>query len=152
MTSDATRRQIAAASPETSTWVSANAGSGKTRVLTNRVARLLLTGCRPERVLCLTFTKAAAAEMQGRLFSTLGQWAMLPDEALRETLEGIGETGLTGDKLTTARTLFAAALETPGGLKIQTIHSLNEQNSTRFLVATWMSFSWCGRQVCKHRS
>jgi hypothetical protein len=76
---DAARAQIAAAEPGASAWVSANAGSGKTRVLTDRVARLLLSGTDPQRILCLTYTKAAAAEMQNRLFARLGEWSMLPD-------------------------------------------------------------------------
>ena len=76
--------QIRAATPTASSWVSANAGSGKTRVLTDRVARLLLAGTEPQKILCLTYTKAAAAEMQNRLFGTLGRWAMLgePGESL----------------------------------------------------------------------
>ena len=131
---EATRAQITAAAPAASTWVSANAGSGKTRVLTNRVARILLTGCRPERILCLTFTKAAAAEMQGRLFSTLGEWAMLPEPDLRARLASIGENGLTPEQITRARTLFASALETPGGLKIQTIHAFCANLLRRFPV------------------
>ena len=71
---EATRRQIIAAEPTASTWLSANAGSGKTRVLTDRVARLLLRGVEPQRILCLTYTKAAASEMQNRLFRRLGEW------------------------------------------------------------------------------
>lgn len=70
---DATRAQVVAAKPESSTWLSANAGSGKTRVLTDRVARLLLQETPPERILCLTYTKAAASEMQNRLFKRLGE-------------------------------------------------------------------------------
>ncbi|PVA07645.1 double-strand break repair helicase AddA [Thalassorhabdomicrobium marinisediminis] len=121
---DATLRQIEAADPVRSTWLSANAGSGKTRVLTDRVARLLLNGTRPENVLCLTYTKAAASEMQNRLFKRLGEWAMMPDSALRQQLRDLGaEQATSGEDLRHARTLFAAALETPGGLKIQTIHS-----------------------------
>ncbi|MCY3537854.1 MAG: double-strand break repair helicase AddA [Cyanobacteria bacterium MAG IRC3_bin_20] len=119
----ATERQVQASRPARSTWLAANAGSGKTRVLTNRVARLLLSGARPERILCLTYTKAAAAEMQNRLFRTLGNWAMLPDSALRQELGALGETGLTPRQLRQARTLFACAIETPGGLQIQTIHA-----------------------------
>ncbi|OUS07538.1 double-strand break repair helicase AddA [Rhodobacterales bacterium 52_120_T64] len=119
----ASAAQVRAAIPVNSTWVSANAGSGKTRVLTNRVARLLLAGCPPQKILCLTYTKAAAAEMQNRLFSSLGAWAMKPDDALRTELETLGEVDLDADRLRLARTLFARALETPGGLKIQTIHS-----------------------------
>lgn len=95
----------------------------QTRVLTNRVARLLLAGCPPQKILCLTYTKAAAAEMQNRLFGSLGAWAMKPDGELRDALEKLGETDLDADRLRLARTLFARALETPGGLKIQTIHS-----------------------------
>ena len=111
----ATARQIQASQPTRSTWLAANAGSGKTRVLTNRVARLLLSGARPEQILCLTYTKAAAAEMQNRLFRTLGGWAMLPDSALRQALGTLGEATLTPGQLRRARTLFACAIETPGG-------------------------------------
>ncbi len=122
---EATKAQVTAARPNASTWVSANAGSGKTRVLTDRVARLLLHGTDPQKILCLTYTNAAAAEMQNRLFKRLGEWAMMTDANLRETLEQLGEDAkLLGDmRLRQARTLFASALETPGGLKIQTIHA-----------------------------
>ena len=121
MTDDATLAQNDAANPEVSTWLSANAGSGKTRVLTDRVARLLLRGTDPQSILCLTYTKAAASEMQNRLFQTLGNWAMLQDDVLRSKLRDLGET--PPQNLSDARTLFARAIETPGGLKIQTIHS-----------------------------
>ncbi|SNR36581.1 double-strand break repair helicase AddA [Puniceibacterium sediminis] len=121
---DASARQVQAASPDLSTWLSANAGSGKTRVLTDRVARLLLGDVLPEHILCLTYTKAAATEMQNRLFRRLGAWAMLPDDKLRDELGLLGvDTGVSGDFLQKARTLFARAIETPGGLRIQTIHS-----------------------------
>ena len=80
---DATRAQIEAARPDASTWLTANAGSGKTRVLTDRVAQLLLDDVEPQHILCLTYTKAAASEMQNRLFKRLGEWAMLKDETLR---------------------------------------------------------------------
>ena len=128
--------QIAAAAPDRSSWVAANAGSGKTRVLTNRVARLLLAGTDPQRILCLTYTKAAAAEMQTRLFRTLGTWAMLDDDALRGELSQLGsdEGALPVAELARARTLFARALETPGGLKIQTIHAFCEALLRRFPV------------------
>lgn len=121
---EASLRQIAAANPTESTWLSANAGSGKTKVLTDRVARLLLAGTEPQRILCLTYTKAAASEMQNRLLRRLGDWAMLEDRALRAELAKLGEDlTITPDLLLRARRLFAQAIETPGGLKIQTIHS-----------------------------
>lgn len=125
MVTDASLAQRRAARPDASSWVSANAGSGKTRVLTDRVARLLLGGADPGRILCLTYTTAAAAEMQTRLFKTLGQWAMMPDDDLRAAIEALGEAKAARDALALeqARTLFARALETPGGLKIQTIHA-----------------------------
>ncbi|MEL6684686.1 MAG: double-strand break repair helicase AddA, partial [Pseudomonadota bacterium] len=120
----ATQRQVDAANPRTSTWLSANAGSGKTRVLTDRVARLLLEEVSPQNILCLTYTKAAAAEMQNRLFQRLGAWAMMADETLRAELLSLGvDRQIDGAELNKARTLFARAIETPGGLKIQTIHS-----------------------------
>jgi ATP-dependent helicase/nuclease subunit A len=130
----ATLAQIRAANPTKNTWVSANAGSGKTRVLTDRVARLLLHDTDPQRILCLTYTKAAAAEMQNRLFKRLGEWAMAPNETLRHDLTKLGEDPafLTEQKLAQARTLFAAALETPGGLKIQTIHAFCDALLRRF--------------------
>lgn len=118
---DATLAQNRAADPAASTWLTANAGSGKTRVLTDRVARLLLGGCAPERILCLTYTKAAATEMQNRLLSRLGEWAMLPEPELRARLAAIGAG--EGADLAEARRLFARAIEAPGGLKVQTIHA-----------------------------
>ena len=126
--------QIRAATPDASSWVSANAGSGKTRVLTDRVARLLLTGTDPGKILCLTYTKAAAAEMQNRLFAALGRWAMLDDAELRAALRALGEPGasISPEELARARTLFARALETPGGLKIQTIHAFCDALLRRF--------------------
>ncbi len=129
---DATLAQTRAARPDMSTWLGANAGSGKTRVLTDRVARLLLEGVRPERILCLTYTKAAAMEMQNRLFERLGEWAMKGDDDLRRMLAEIGVKGLTGERLDDARTLFARAIEAPGGLKIQTIHSFCSSVLRRF--------------------
>ena len=118
---DASIAQNTAADPDKSTWLSANAGSGKTRVLTDRVARLLLHGTNPQSILCLTYTKAAATEMQNRLFKRLGAWSMLDDAELRDGLAELGEDA--PPSLDRARTLFARAIETPGGLKIQTIHS-----------------------------
>ncbi len=137
---DATAAQILAARPDKSTWVSANAGSGKTRVLTDRVARLLLDGVAPQRVLCLTYTKAAATEMQNRLFRRLGAWAMLDDATLTKQLLDLGlDHALDSAALNAARTLFARAIETPGGLKIQTIHSFCAALLRRFPLEAQVS-------------
>ncbi len=137
---DATRAQIDAARPDYSTWLTANAGSGKTRVLTDRVARLLLDGVEPQQILCLTYTKAAASEMQNRLFKRLGEWAMREDDALRDALRSLGiDSELRPDHLRNARTLFARAIETPGGLKIQTIHSFCAAILRRFPLEAQVS-------------
>ncbi len=136
----ATRLQIDAARPDKSTWLSANAGSGKTRVLTDRVARLLLDEVDPQNILCLTYTKAAASEMQNRLFKRLGKWAMLDDEKLAQELQALGAMqGVTTDRLRDARRLFARAIETPGGLKIQTIHSFCSALLRRFPLEAGVS-------------
>ena len=124
--------QHEAADPKRSAWVSANAGAGKTYTLANRVTRLLLNKAKPERILCLTYTKAAAAEMEGRLFAQLGQWAMASDDELRERIKEIGADERDAEGLREARRLFALALETPGGLKIQTIHSFCQYLLARF--------------------
>ena len=118
-----TRSQREASNPRGSVWVTANAGSGKTYVLTARVLRLLLSGTRPEEILCLTYTKAAAAEMRGRVAERLARWALMDDAALRDDLAQLEGEAPTAGMLLRARSLFAHALETPGGLKIQTIHA-----------------------------
>ena len=127
--------QKTAADPALSVFVTANAGSGKTTTLVNRVARLLLKRVRPEEILCVTYTKAAAAEMQARLFDKLGTWAVADDRALAKELaelDGRDPAALTDQELSDARVLFARALETPGGLKIQTIHAFCEKLLRRF--------------------
>ena len=136
----ASERQVLAADPLASTWLSANAGSGKTRVLTDRVARLLLAGVQPQHILCLTYTKAAATEMQNRLFKRLGDWAMKPDADLRRALAELGEPDTAPPAhLATARRLFARAIETPGGLRIQTIHSFCATLLRRFPLEAGVS-------------
>ena len=142
--SAATNNQILASNPEASTWLSANAGSGKTKVLTDRVARLLLNGVLPQKVLCLTYTKAAANEMQNRLFSRLGSWSMMPDILLRENLLslGINHEKIDLTYLSNSRKLFAQAIETPGGIKIQTIHSFCSSMLRRFPVEAGVSPSF----------
>src|SRR5712664_2122279 len=116
--------QARASDPKSSAFVSANAGSGKTHVLVQRVIRLLLSGVPPEKILCITFTKAAAANMAERVFSTLGHWVTLDDNALDAAIIDAGITRPDAILRMRARELFACALETPGGLKVQTIHAL----------------------------
>jgi ATP-dependent helicase/nuclease subunit A len=139
MRNEASERQVQAADPTASTWLSANAGSGKTKVLIDRVARLLLSGVKPQHILCLTYTKAAAAEMQNRLFKRLGEWAMMPDLALLQQLSALGDDPLMPKRLSAARQLFAAAIDTPGGLRIQTIHSFCAMLLRRFPLEAGVS-------------
>ena len=129
--------QIAAADPRQSVFVTANAGSGKTSTLVDRVARLLLEEVQPGEILCVTYTKAAAAEMQARLFDRLGAWAVMDDRALARSLadlDGRDEAALSDLDLSKARQLFAKALDTPGGLKIQTLHAFCEKLLRRFPI------------------
>ncbi len=129
--SDTIERQRRASHPGTSAWVSANAGSGKTHVLAQRVLRLLLAGVAPSRILCLTFTKAAAANMSIRVFRDLARWTRLDDDALRDAIADTGAPAPAraggAAALDDARRLFARTVETPGGLKIQTIHAFCER-------------------------
>jgi ATP-dependent helicase/nuclease subunit A len=134
--------QRLAADPTLSAFVTANAGSGKTKTLIDRVARLLLEGADPARILCVTYTKAAAAEMQRRLFDLLGDWSVMAGEELAEKLRDLdGRTADPRDEaqLSQARRLFARALETPGGLKIQTIHAFCEKLLRRFPLEAGVS-------------
>ncbi len=116
--------QTRASNPAASSFVSANAGSGKTHVLVQRVIRLLLDDVPPEKILCITFTKAAAANMAERVFTTLGHWVTLDDAALDAAIKDVGIAHPDRRLRNAARKLFASALETPGGLKVQTIHAL----------------------------
>src|SRR5258705_5000366 len=116
--------QAGASDPAASAFVSANAGSGKTHVLVQRVIRLLLAAVPPEKILCITFTKAAAANMAERVFTTLGHWVSLDDDKLDAAIRDAGIANPSPRLRRSARKLFASALETPGGLKVQTIHAL----------------------------
>ena len=124
---NATPEQKMASNPAASAWVGANAGSGKTHVLVDRVTRLMLAGVDPMAILCLTFTKAAAKEMANRLHERLGEWVGLPDASLTQRLQQMGTDDKSPQTLARARRLFTTALETPGGLKIQTIHAFCER-------------------------
>jgi ATP-dependent helicase/nuclease subunit A len=134
-----TPEQKQAADPNRSVWVAANAGSGKTQVLVDRVIRLLLDGADPQSILCLTYTKAAAAEMSNRLLQRLGQWIALDDATLDEELRILGVAPVSTAMRNIARRLFARALETPGGLKIQTIHAYCERLLHLFPVESGMA-------------
>jgi ATP-dependent helicase/nuclease subunit A len=123
-----------ASDPQNSAWVNANAGTGKTHVLTLRVLRLLLAGTSPERILCLTFTKAAAAEMSKRVFDRLAGWVTMEADLLREDLAKVNGASPSDELMARARTLFARAIETPGGLKVQTIHAFAERLLQRFPI------------------
>ena len=128
----ADRAQRRAAAADRSAWVAASAGSGKTKVLTDRVLSLLLAGTDPGRLLCLTFTKAAAAEMAGRITERLAKWAVIDDKSL-----GLAVCDLLGrqarqDELVLARRLFARVLDVPGGMKIQTVHGFCQSILRRF--------------------
>jgi len=113
--------------PKPVRWVSANAGSGKTYVLASRVVRLLLQGVAPSKILCLTFTKAAAANMASGVFDKLARWTQLADDELIGEIVAAGAAAPDSRGLIAARKLFARTLETPGGLKIQTIHAFCER-------------------------
>lgn len=140
--SDTRNAQGRATDPAYSIWVEANAGSGKTFVLTRRVLRLLLAGVKPESILCLTYTKAAASEMRKRVSQELAQWAVIEENDLKEKLKDL--LGLVPDAvgLAGARTLFARALETPGGLRILTIHAFCEAVLHRFPIEAGVPFDF----------
>lgn len=129
---DPRKEQRPAADPVASVWVAASAGTGKTTVLTNRVLSLLLAGTPPPRILCLTFTKAAAAEMANRIASSLGEWATIPDKNLAGELTELTGKTPPGDQLERARRLFAQVVDAPGGLKIETIHAFCQSLLRRF--------------------
>ena len=131
----ASEGQRLAALPSHSAWVEANAGSGKTKVLIDRVARLLLKRVEPDSILCVTYTKAAASEMQSRLFDRLGGWCVMGEDQLRQKLSELENRPLADydhDDIGRARELFAKALETPGGLRIETIHAFSGRVLRRF--------------------
>lgn len=131
---DQIKGQLIAADPTQSVWVGANAGTGKTRVLITRILRLMLEGVPAERILCLTFTKAAAAEMSNRLSIQLGAWAVMDEDKLLGELQQLTGQAPDRSRLQTARRLFAKTLDTPGGLKIRTIHSFCESLLGRFPI------------------
>lgn len=129
---EATAQQQRGSEPTASAWVSASAGSGKTKVLRDRVLRLLLAGVEPSRILCLTFTKAAAAEMSNRIADTLAKWAAADDDTLRKDLRELAGGRDIKALMPVARRLFARVLDAPGGMKIETIHAFCQSLLRRF--------------------
>jgi ATP-dependent helicase/nuclease subunit A len=129
---DASRRQRKAAAPQASVWVAASAGTGKTKVLTDRVLTLLLSGTAPHRILCLTFTKAAAAEMSIRVTRRLSAWAIADEARLEDELAGLLGGAATPAQMVRARHLFALVLDSPGGMHIETIHAFCQSLLRRF--------------------
>ncbi|WP_417456032.1 double-strand break repair helicase AddA [Kordiimonas sp.] len=134
-----TPAQARATQPELTAWVGASAGTGKTHVLTARVLRLMLTGTDPENIVCLTFTKAAAAEMKNRIFAELGRWAMMADDALIAEIARRTEEVADADMIIRARQLFAYVLDLSGGLQIQTFHSFCQALLGRFPLEAGMA-------------
>ncbi|MFN3826469.1 MAG: double-strand break repair helicase AddA [Micavibrio sp.] len=143
--------QRAASNPDVSVWVAASAGSGKTKVLTDRVLRLLLprpdgsAGTPPEKILCLTFTKAGASEMALRINQTLSLWATMPlltsgqDKGLSEILENLLGRAPQEPEIQAARRLFARVVDSAGGIKILTIHAFCQSLLGRFPIEAGLS-------------
>lgn len=134
--------QQEASNPYISAWVSASAGSGKTKVLTDRVLNLLLTNYPPEKILCLTFTKTAAAEMANRLSEILQKWTVLDDAELTKALIALKGDDFEPEHLNLARRLFAKLLDVKGGMKIMTIHSFCQSLLKRFPLEAGLSSSF----------
>lgn len=134
----ANQQQLEASDPAVSSFVAASAGSGKTKLLTDRLLRLMLAGSAPEKILCLTYTKAAAAEMRIRLNRRLGEWVTMPQEALSKRLQDLKVTP-DAKTLSRARQLFADVLDLPGGMKIETIHAFCQSLLRRFPLEAQLS-------------
>jgi ATP-dependent helicase/nuclease subunit A len=134
----AEHEQLLASTPSVSAFVSAHAGAGKTKLLVDRLLRLMLAGADPARILCLTFTKAAAAEMAIRLHKALGRLVTATPEALDAHLKSLQITP-TGAARTRARALFAEVLDLPGGMRISTIHAFCQSLLRRFPLEARLS-------------
>jgi ATP-dependent helicase/nuclease subunit A len=134
----ANHQQKEASNPQVSTFVAASAGSGKTKLLTDRILRLLLSGTPAQKILCLTYTKAAAAEMAIRLNTRLGAWVVMGDEQLKAQLSNL-DVQATDQNLDIARRLFAEILDLPGGMRISTIHAFCQSLLRRFPIEAQLS-------------
>ena len=136
---DPSTEQRRAADPAASAWVDASAGSGKTKVLTDRVLGLLLAGAQPHKILCLTFTKAAAGEMANRIAGRLSSWARLSDADLADDVASLTGAAASPDERDRARRLFARVQEAPGGVRIDTMHAFCQGVLQRFPVEAGVS-------------
>jgi len=134
----ANRNQRAASDPAASAFVAASAGSGKTKLLIDRLLRLMLAGSDPARLLCLTYTRAAAAEMAMRLNRVLASWVGIEDGALDRELAALG-VAANADQRAAARELFARVLDLPGGMRISTIHAFCQSVLRRFPLEAALS-------------
>jgi ATP-dependent helicase/nuclease subunit A len=123
-----------ASDPAASAFVSANAGTGKTKVLSERVLRLLLNGAVADGILCVTYTRAAAAEMRNRIARQLGNWVVMPTAALRDELAAMGIATPSQDMLARARRLFAEILDNDHGPRVETVHSFCQSILSRFPI------------------
>ena len=130
----ATEAQNRAADPKRSIWVSANAGTGKTRVLTSRILRLLLDGAQVTDILAVTYTRAAASEMRNRLFEKLARWTVMSGSALEQELNAIGIDRPSLEQRDRARRLFATLLDQPVGIRIETVHAFAQSVLRRFPI------------------
>ena len=137
----ASLQQKDAANPNYSVWVEASAGTGKTKVLSDRVLRLLINNVNPSKILCLTYTNAAAVEMKSRISKKLGEWAVISEEKLKEELYKLMGGDFSDSHIENARILFAKVLDEPGGIKIQTIKIENKKigmkKESSFHQITW---------------
>ncbi len=126
--------QQIASNPENCVFVSASAGSGKTKILTDRVLRLLLLGTNPHKILCLTFTKIAAFEMQNRIYKELSNWSILTEEDLKQRIFDLTGVKFSKNKINESKTLFNVILDDFEGIKINTIHSFCQNLMTKFPI------------------
>ena len=130
----ASAAQAQASDPAASVFVSANAGTGKTKLLTDRVLRLLLAGAPADSILCVTYTRAAAAEMRNRINKRLGDWTIISAKALTEDLKKMGIETPPQDMMQRARSLFAEILDNDNGPRVETVHSFCQTILHRFPI------------------
>lgn len=130
----ASSAQALASDPAASVFVSANAGTGKTKLLTDRVLRLLLAGAPAESILCVTYTRAAAAEMRNRINKRLGDWSVISAKELAKDLKNMGVETPRHDIMQRARSLFAETLDNDNGPRVETVHSFCQGILHRFPI------------------